>query len=1047
MNHDGSSPACESGNVDEFSSSRVEANVTSYIPPPGGPLASWVDKVYKPFFRSFFRKKSRRSGFRSSLDLRGHRLAMMVSADPNNAFSSMKKGFTNLRAYGLGHIPNVDWSISGLCVPRYLHKYLSRDAALQISFLSRALPAKQLSRNAMERVVENYVSTLTEPVDEPRHPTHHRRLFDSISSVCRIMRQGGYTVPTKFSIPHESANSAFTVKQGGNRANIASDLYGLVPLPPKDLLTVPFPLIGRMVKRIFTAPKGAKGPNYVRTSFNHYKEMADDINAKLGCDPCDYCRRLEPHPNHGSDTWRNITFIGNTDLDNFGRKNPFASIPVPIMEYGWKLRWVSKSSPEVVAKNNFLREMVFPRLVLLPECRKTLRREISSQEFYFGRYRPRAKWYSIDFSTATDSLYLPVLRHAAQQLGVLGQWKAMPFHSTINGQQMTRGSLMGLGLSWTLLSVIHAAICRVVNRSSSGYSRQYASYIKGDDNVSYWTSSQYSLYCSLVDTVGLKLNSSKSFVSTDRAIFGEVILVPVNRNGFMYLIPETKFYSLRFLTKVSRVFSPSSYRQVPSNWILSIGDNLNRIRRSGRQAFLNKCFPGLASYLRNHPKYDPRLPLQLGGLGLDIGRSEELAPRWARVQCTRWHNEHRFPRSLFSLQATSETDKFCAKMLSRFETILDWYYPGSTDQDLLSKEEYEQCVTEIISDATYLHLSSVKFTPNKSRGIHWRKVIDRLRLRQKLLLNTEGFALDFSYGEILDYSKKILPTMDSVTKSWLGHGFYDEHSPDDDWVIVPSPRKRHRKRRDSITFDPDARDHLCDSPEPLDTLTPKQEDFPLLDLSDLESDYRDLLFEEFSDISNPRVLEAVNRFKESRNSLFHEVLKPSGGPWAIEEVHSILVKEDPFSRWKLIVDTLKLDLSTLQTIYFEPVTPLSPRFPVGGVVPTVSVRPSGRVVIASDDIEEPIEEERVFLDQSEFFDIDRLFGDSISSYVDSYNERVGNDPTPDIRRTQIIELKGLIDRLEAVNFTINWEDLSTQKHIFDPLLDATKSYDRFSWKD
>jgi hypothetical protein len=759
----------------------------------------------------------------------------MISVNPFNAFKCIKNGLVELRASFIERrLP--DWTIAGLTWPRYFRKKFSKACANQLSYLNRALPLLPISRNDRDKSVKAYVKSMTDDYDPWKWKAvnpQSRIFFNEISQAAeemihpdipRLPKHVHYLDVNPI-VPSDSSNAEFTCKKGGNLRSflqthkiMGKGLFGnlndsFIPLPLlrkqnlrirekvhslRYCLWAPFRLI---------PPELPPIPAGLTPQEKKEKKALLDADSELQrfYSSLPYKEALQPVPQMTNFYLGNLfgSKIARSSKDLSKGKQPEPSTPVMLSEYGWKHRWVTKSPYKVVECNGYMQRVLWPRLSRLPECRLTLKKPIEECKFFMGFYRADAKIYSVDFSTATDTISLHVLRHAAMKLGVLYNWNMMPFHQYLSdgttSKPMTRGSLMGLGLSWTLLSLVHAAICRCVN----GPKRRFASHLKGDDNISYWSKTQWQLYLKLSDWVGLKVNLKKTFISDKFAVFGEVTLVVIREGPKVFLVPESRFYSLRFLTKANASFRRPECRNEPESFVLTIGKNLLRLPQRQRWDCFKTVYPEVLWFMRKHPDWNPFLPLQLGGLGLPPPKSmPSLAPRWARVIATRWHNSHKFPNSLLYITAKGELDSYVAKYINVLEDKLEWFYPGSTTNDLASKDQYEKIVTEVITEARLFGMANMKemeslFT--KTRFISWYNICSKLRLKQAILKSSStGFSLAWTYDDLRDYTTKLLPSTESLSRAWVGKepDTWESWEPlSEGWVMVKYPRPSSKRRR------------------------------------------------------------------------------------------------------------------------------------------------------------------------------------------------------------------------------------------------------------
>jgi hypothetical protein len=121
--------------------------------------------------------------------------------------------------------------------------------------------------------------------------------------------------------------------------------------------------------------------------------------------------------------------------------------------------------------------------------------------------------FSADLSAATDYISLEVLTAVADVLGIPPLLVA---GGTMNGVRMSRGTLMGIPLSFPFLNLIHIYVCDKIGANRNSY------YIMGDDLIALWTKSLIGRYRKLLTKIsGMLGNERKSFISPTRGLFCE----------------------------------------------------------------------------------------------------------------------------------------------------------------------------------------------------------------------------------------------------------------------------------------------------------------------------------------------------------------------------------------------------------------------------------------------------------------------------------------------------------------------------------------------
>jgi len=166
---------------------------------------------------------------------------------------------------------------------------------------------------------------------------------------------------------------------------------------------------------------------------------------------------------------------------------------------------------------------------------------------------------------------------------------------------------MGMPLSWLCLELVHYAIAASVDPD-------LCFRIRGDDLIALWTTTQWSRYCRLVNSIGLLLNLKKSFRSLTGGVFCEAHYKYVKGTGLV----RRPVVSLRFLQ-----------RGADTDW-LSFGTTLRSFARIGVSLPRLKrlVMPHLAYPLKvcRSIRMDPNLPIEFGGFGLPFGYNKPVRP-------------------------------------------------------------------------------------------------------------------------------------------------------------------------------------------------------------------------------------------------------------------------------------------------------------------------------------------------------------------------------------------------------------------------------------
>jgi len=196
-------------------------------------------------------------------------------------------------------------------------------------------------------------------------------------------------------------------------------------------------------------------------------------------------------------------------------------VMVPIVERGLKVR-IASSHPAYVAHfSRCLSKHLLPFLKELKWSRSSLRNEPIELQ---SRHRS-ARLFSADLSAASDwidhAVGQAVLKGLLEGLGasvadIEGAMRCLePF--VLDGELTTRGAHMGLGTTWTVLSLLNAFAAYQAS------SNKDSSRICGDDLIGLWTPREQHIYVRWIERLGLKINEKKSFRGV-RGVFCEKLV-------------------------------------------------------------------------------------------------------------------------------------------------------------------------------------------------------------------------------------------------------------------------------------------------------------------------------------------------------------------------------------------------------------------------------------------------------------------------------------------------------------------------------------------
>jgi len=288
-------------------------------------------------------------------------------------------------------------------------------------------------------------------------------------------------------------------------------------------------------------------------------------------------------------------------------RQPWAK-PVAIEELGQKVR-IATMHPGTLAY--FSRAMAARLLPVLKRMRVT--RRILHGDTIHLRGFCRAKIYSADLSAASDfirhDIGQKVLEGIADGLNIQGPTREAllrcigPMVVPVNNKpEWTRmGAHMGLGTTWTVLSVLNYFAA-----SKAGDDRSFA--ICGDDLVAAWTPEQVLVYENMIESLGLKLNKTKSYYG-ESGVFCEQAVTSTGGNDFW------RYYRSRPQPVLSEI---TCARGTPD------GTTRESLKALLTTSLLRIVRKGIDQTLRNTRKGMIEGPVCLGGFGGET--SNEKAP-------------------------------------------------------------------------------------------------------------------------------------------------------------------------------------------------------------------------------------------------------------------------------------------------------------------------------------------------------------------------------------------------------------------------------------
>jgi len=263
---------------------------------------------------------------------------------------------------------------------------------------------------------------------------------------------------------------------------------------------------------------------------------------------------------------------------------PAVAMPVP--ERGWKTRVVTKSQGPSVALGQFLRPWLLRGLkrdgrsstVLSGDSRKAVERAFG------GRVRSKGyKVVSSDLTAASDLLPHDLVESLVDGIldsRPLPDWARATFKALTGpmrimypwGEIVTteRGILMGLPLTWCLLSLTQLFWVEEAARSVTGFQIRHVrerTAICGDDLVGHWPVKAIDAYHTAALACGAKFSAGKHFVSDRALVFTEDCAWLVHARQREPRNPEPR-------TLLMSDFLPPSWRgpspRVSSRWVVGI---------------------------------------------------------------------------------------------------------------------------------------------------------------------------------------------------------------------------------------------------------------------------------------------------------------------------------------------------------------------------------------------------------------------------------------------------------------------------------------------
>jgi hypothetical protein len=293
---------------------------------------------------------------------------------------------------------------------------------------------------------------------------------------------------------------------------------------------------------------------------------------------------------------------------------------IPVLERGSKVRMVSCSDPIRSMRSDAYRRVLFKRLHKLRPCRAALAGEPT--KLTFRDVSRGAIVYSADLSAATDNLSWDAIASVCKATDI-------PFDlvagGTLDGVEMKRGTLMGIPLSWPILSLIHVWAVWRMNIPFGTF------HIKGDDLIALWTIEEIAFYeTHLPKLTGMLINHDKTMIGPETGVFCERFFHR-RGNGALTIIREV--FSLKPLT------TPTRTGEYPPE--LALAEFLWSLKDRVAWPLLYKLYkvymgPRITSVKSVGPI--GYLPAFMGGLSRLPADPEGVVPRWISRLMTAIHD-------------------------------------------------------------------------------------------------------------------------------------------------------------------------------------------------------------------------------------------------------------------------------------------------------------------------------------------------------------------------------------------------------------------------
>jgi hypothetical protein len=216
--------------------------------------------------------------------------------------------------------------------------------------------------------------------------------------------------------------------------------------------------------------------------------------------------------------------IGKYALEKTARLGPQPFRACAIKELGGKVRVATIHTAAQMHAARVLSQRTLGALKRIGMFKKILKGE--KTELKRDTHSALARLFSADLTAATEYLRFDVNRTVIDALAEALSWTELEKEAAQNimGPQLCdidnvlmttrQGGLLGLGLSWSVLSLVNA-FC------ATRYAAEETLEICGDDLIGLWTPKEIASYRKYLIRVGLKSNITKEFVGLKGGVFCE----------------------------------------------------------------------------------------------------------------------------------------------------------------------------------------------------------------------------------------------------------------------------------------------------------------------------------------------------------------------------------------------------------------------------------------------------------------------------------------------------------------------------------------------